>query len=1221
MKKMKNNIKRILATLCCVTLLVTGLSVSGWMKDTALAGDVRGTISIATGDVGYANSFGHINVAYTGMPSDYGRGIDFLDKEFVNKYVTFGGGMTDDDLFDSKNIFYLATDNIVQFNWTGRTNLFEKGWTFTIAQGAKLPYMTSTEEKAYVQLDAEYTYEVVSGREGYECIFRITKQKVETFSLNAEALIGTGVADGTGTLFHMSGSNLKDYRTIYAPMQGEEEYRDYISFGGVAFDKWEQKGLRFRYVLDGGTKCIQIESWGSLRNELSTGDQIVFYKGMPIYYTGIDGTEYKAELDGTYVYECIGSNADHNQLFEGIKIDENHHKYGINTIRYGTAVQGDETYINVTFDEASADSIRTSGYISADILEDLVVEKYVDIAGYSLKKARNMGMKIRFIPTANTLQFAFGTELLSKLKIGDRIILKKGMPVIYNNGGKLDSAVLNNEYMLTVASKDSSGMQFTCGLSEPYSLSLQTGERVEEAGSYYFDIRFAGEMFGDSKKQFEGDFTEQQMLFEQYFEVSGKSAAELLADGWVLRRYNLPGVYVGLRFYCPSGKFDLASGDYVMIKQGFPITYTTTSGQEKTVYADDDYGYLYNGSGFVYDNHIQAGDGNNDEEESTDVDQFGLDTPLVSTYTEGALHVADIPVTGTPFVYKNYLYQMLDATNLDFSACANSDKVQNGLTAQITLASADLQVLQVKLTDDAVSALQVGDQIVLKKNTPFAYNPEKADAIAKLDHKYVLRVTEKQGKEVCFQVELTGTYSFAEVFYHAESYMDVRFASNQDLSDAVNFEGTPIDDAYMKEYLEIAEHTYADLKEQGYTMASYSVPAFRGVRINFNTFDLTAGTVLLLKKGLPLSYTTTEGKKKTVYLDKTYGYTKNEQTAFVYDPNLTEIKETEEIAIGLADEAGSYKEGDGSERFNLNLAGGAIATSQYVQINLLDAAKTRDMVKVEGFTTEQLLTAGAQILFIPSAGVFQFAPGSLNWKDVSKITLEKGLAISYYDNGPKKAVLDDTYVYKVKKENNRYVMTRVQDYKVTITVDGVEKLSGKYKVGTKLDLAQYANPSKGKIMTIKMNGESIQEKTLVVSGHADVVIENRSDLCVVVFKDGKETIVVKEYGLHEKNIKIPFAPDRNGYDDSWEEFELVNDVITVQAIHTKRQTEPIVKIDGAVAEPEIEKTPENDDASDDVTSPQTGDMAKGGAWMLLMIVAMITIAEVLPSKKRKTVQK
>ena len=85
MKNMKNNIKRILATLCCVTLLVTGLSVSGWMKDTALAGDVRGTISIATGDVGYANSFGHINVAYTGMPSDYGRGIDFLDKEFVNK--------------------------------------------------------------------------------------------------------------------------------------------------------------------------------------------------------------------------------------------------------------------------------------------------------------------------------------------------------------------------------------------------------------------------------------------------------------------------------------------------------------------------------------------------------------------------------------------------------------------------------------------------------------------------------------------------------------------------------------------------------------------------------------------------------------------------------------------------------------------------------------------------------------------------------------------------------------------------------------------------------------------------------------------------------------------------------------------------------------------------------------------------------------------------------
>lgn len=1219
MKMMKKNRKRLLAALCCVALLVTGLSVSDWMKNTALAGDVRGTISIATGDVGYTQSAGYINVNYTGMPSDYSAGVDFLDKEFVNNYVTFGGGMTEEDLFDGKHIFYLATSGIVQYNWAGRTTPFEKGWTFTIAQGAKMPYMTTANEKAYVQLDAEYTYEVKNGRDGYDCLFGITKQKVETFSLKTDSLIGNGLEDGTGTLIFMSDSNVKDFQTIYSPMQNNEEYKEYINFGGISFDKWEQKGLRFRYVLAGTTKCIQIESWGTLRNELSTGDQIIFSEGMPIYYVGKDGNAYKAVLDGTYVYECIGSNADHNQVFEGIKLDSKHQSYGLNTIRYGTAVQGNETYLNVAFDSDSTDTITPSAYISADILEDLAVEKYVDIAGYSLKKARNMGMMIRFIPTANTLQFVFGTEALDKLEVGDRIVLKKGMPVIYNDNGVLDSAVLKEEYTLTVASKDNTGMQFTCTLSESYSLDLQLGERKEEVGSYYFDIRFAGGMFADSKNQFQGDFADQKSLFEQYFEVSGKTADELIADGWVLRRYNLPGVYVGLRFYCPTGKFDLTSGDYVMIKEGFPITYTTTSGKDKTVYADADYGYLYNGSGFVYDSNIESGDGDDKEEEFTTVDKFGLDTPLLSTYTEGALHVADIPVTGTPFVFKNYLYQFIDAANMDFSKCANGEVVQNGLTAQITLASADLQVLQVKLTDEAVAALQVGDQIVFKKNTPFAYNPEKPDAIAKLDHKYVLRVTEIRGKEVTFQVELTGTYSFADVFYHADTYMDVKFASAQDLSDAVSYENATIDSAIMKNYLQIAEHSYEDLQAQGYEMASFCVPALRGVRISFNTFDLTAGTVLLLKEGLPITYTTTEGKTKTVYLDRTYGYTKNEQTAFVYDPNLTEIKETEYITIGLANEAGSYKEVDGSERFNLNLSGGAIATSQYVQSNIMDDAKAREMVEVQGFTTEQLLAAGVRILFIPSAGVFQFVPGTLDWSDVSKITLKKELAISYYDNGPKKAVLGDTYVYKIRKENNRYVMTRVQDYKVTITVDGVEKLSGKYKVGTKLDLAQYANPSKGKIMTIKINGASSQEKTLVVSGHSDVVIENRSDLCVVVFKDGKETIVVKEYRLDEKNIKIPYAPDKNGYDDSWEKFELINDVITVKAIHTKRQTDPIVKISGAVAEPDVELQPEESGSDGQMASPNTSDMAKTGIWFALMLFAVAIAGTILLAQKRKEV--
>lgn len=1211
MKTMKKTIKRILAVVCAVTLLISGLSAAGFLKKTALADDAHSVISIATGDVGYKQSGGFFNVNYTDAPMDYKRGTDFLDEAFVEKYVSFSGGMTAEDLFEGKNIFYLATDGIIQYNWANRGKAFEKGWTFTIAQGTLIPYITTAEETAYVELDAEYTYEFKAGRDGYDNIVNVSKQKIVTYGMREGVLVGNGLSDGTGTIFTLSGENIKDFITKYNPMQEDEIYADYIDFGGASFSKWQEKGLQFRYVLDGATKCIQVEKWGDFRNDLAKGDQIVFKKGMPIFYMGTDGVEYKALLDATYVYHCIGSNAEHSQVFRSIKYSASHQAYGITTMSYGTATQGEEWYSNISFDQASAGTISPSIYVSEDIFGQQLAEEYVDIAGMTLKKARNAGMKLRFIPSANVLQLTFGEEAMNTLKVGDRIIFKKGLPVFYEDGSKMESATLKNEYMFTIISNTGNALQLTCEISESFALADKLGARKEEAGCYYFDALFTKEMFKDAKANFEGNFEDQQKLFEKYFEVSGKTASELINEGWYLRRYNLPGVFVGMRFYCPTAKFDLASGDYVMFKEGFPITYKTEDGQNKVVYADSDYGYRYNGTEFVYDESLNPGD-EGDKPVSSVVNKFGLDTSLVGTFDENGIQTMNVTITDQPFTVKNRLA-------LDISGDQIESPV-SGVTAQVILESADVQVLQVKLTDEAVNSLNVGDRITFKKNLSIAYNPEKPDEVAKLDDKYVLRVTAKEGKQVTFQVELTGTYGFAEVFYHAEVYMDVHFAAGSDLSDAIAFENATIDDTLMKEYLQIAEHTHEDLKAQGYRMAAYCVPALKGVRINYQNFDLTAGTVLLLKEGMPITYTTTAGKTKTVYLDRTYGYTKNEQTAFVFDPTLTEIKETEYLTIGLADEAGSYTEVDGSERINLSLSNGIIEASQYIQANILDDVKAREFISTDAYTAEQLSAAGAKILFIPTAGVIQFAPGTLSWDDVQKITFEKGLEVPFFDNGPKRAVLDDTYVYKIKKDGNRHIITRVQDYKVKITVDGVEVLNGKYKVGTKLDLAQYANTSKGKVMTIKVNDVSIQEKTLVVKEHADVVIENRSDLCVVVFKDGKETIVVKEYKLSDKKLDIPYAPDKNGYDDSWEDFKLKNGVVTVQAIHTKKQLEPVVKISGAVRDGAEGAKPETETGKTEggAILPNTGDSMQAGVWAGVSLLAMMAIAFVLLTKKRKT---
>ena len=222
MKNMKKTVKRILAVICAVTLLISGLSATGMLKKTALADGARGTISMAEGIFGY---IGYINMDYTGAPMDYKRGVDFLNEAFVDEYITFAGGMTANDLFEGKHQFYLATNGIVQFNWQNRVEAFEKGWNFSIAQGARIPYITTTEETAYVELDAEYTFEVKEGNSQYANIFQVTKHKVVEYGMN-EAMVGNGLVDGTGTLLMLTGDSLKDYQTKYGPIQSDETYAE-----------------------------------------------------------------------------------------------------------------------------------------------------------------------------------------------------------------------------------------------------------------------------------------------------------------------------------------------------------------------------------------------------------------------------------------------------------------------------------------------------------------------------------------------------------------------------------------------------------------------------------------------------------------------------------------------------------------------------------------------------------------------------------------------------------------------------------------------------------------------------------------------------------------------------------------------------------------------------------------------------------------------------------
>lgn len=202
------------------------------------------------------------------------------------------------------------------------------------------------------------------------------------------------------------------------------------------------------------------------------------------------------------------------------------------------------------------------------------------------------------------------------------------------------------------------------------------------------------------------------------------------------------------------------------------------------------------------------------------------------------------------------------------------------------------------------------------------------------------------------------------------------------------------------------------------------------------------------------------------------------------------------------------------------------------------------------------------------------------------------------------------------RDTGDYLISRIEFFHVTVNVDGTTCIDTKYRVGSTIDLSGYENTSKGKVMSIMVNGVSTQEKKLAVIEDMDIVVRNRSDLCVVIFQDEGTVYYVKEYVIGTKNLNIPDAPDKDGYDDSWEDFKLVNGVVTVNAVHVKKSNaKPIVELTSEDYGGDYVTTQENNNAGS--TSPQTGDGTTWTVWVLLCMLSA-AICFFMTRRRRKS---
>lgn len=903
---MKTLRKRMLAIVCCMVLCLNSFSGVGTVAKASERQAGAGTISIADTTLGFRWGTGYFNISYLSTVMDYkSNGANFLTPEFVDEYISFGGGMTYADLMDGMFTFYIATGNILQLNYVDRVNDFQPGWHFTIEQGAPLPYVNTAGSTAYMTLDKEYQFTFGEGKNGYDFLLTIEGYRTTTFSLEHGKLFGNGL--DVGTQFYFNDSNVTGWdHAYYVDIHNDASYAEYIDFNGAAYETVAEKGLKMRYILDGtSTKCLQIENWGDFRADsdvsdgkddtIKEGGQIIFKKGLPIYYTGKDGYNYKATLDATYVYVCQGSNSGNSQTFIGAKCEEtSSNTFGLLTSldkNNVTAAGVAEDYINFNYKTATGSPLTTTE-IYYDVLVQRITTDYIDFSGCSVD-LKAIGARLLYIPHANVLQFQLGDK--TAYRAGDTILLKKGMPIVWMPAGQntYSCVMLDDDYRITFKENEGGALTLDCTVGGTFGLAGTMGGRGEE-GIYYHNVHLAGNVFAADETFYgnpdgdtiagvtQGKFYDQATLLKKYISVPGKTGDELIADGWYLCRYNV-SAYSGLRIYYPTTSGYLKDGNEIIFRKGFPITYKTSDGSIKTITLDRDYGFVYKAgtATFAYDPTIYV------EEEATRPTTFSLPDRTLSGLKSEDKWTATVAIEDAPFPYEGDVVKEIDAEYIDFTNCANEEAVKADTKLVFALKGRYDQTIQLELGDNAVNALQEGDRILLKKGLVIVYSETDEQAVATLDDLYAISVTGKSENRITLDLGLTGSFSLSkDTFYFStsEKYANIRYVDGN-LSDARSFESA-MGGRVMRDYFAVSSKNYDSLKNQEYKLWNFYVDALKGLRFSCATYDLENGDYVVFKKGLPIVYTTNKGKERTVYLDKDYVFQNNGGTAFVYQNGM-----------------------------------------------------------------------------------------------------------------------------------------------------------------------------------------------------------------------------------------------------------------------------------------------------------------------------------------------
>ena len=679
-------------------------------------------------------------------------------------------------------------------------------------------------------------------------------------------------------------------------------------------------------------------------------------------------------------------------------------------------------YINMTYDGVPGDYAGGVNFFSEEF-----ANQYITYGGGMTYSDLSNGVFSFYLANSDTLQFNWSNNT-SGFTVGHSFTIAKGALLPYTTTESGTAYVeLDKEYTF-IFREGNTGNDYVVDI-EAYDTTTFSMKSLEDTGAPIAN----GKEGGGQNIHFEGitDYSakygwiENETIYSEYIEIPGVTF-EKLSDVGVEMRVILDGATCFQITEWGQLRSELGVGDQIILRKGLPIYYIGSDGATNcraTLDAD----YIYEVVGSNSDHDQIMGWTRVDENAAYNFIQ-GDYTTLLQGVDEQYINLEFL--NGSSVVSGSQVEMLTECQAeeyIDFAGFTVEEAYAMGVSMRFIPAAG---VIQMAFSPNAVSQMQVGDEIILKKGFAITYpTTGYGVATAVLTEDYAIRVTSNNGTNLGLHCECYTSFGLStEVFYYysGAGYMDIRYSLGS-FEDAESYETSVPDDA-MEGYLEISGIEENELASNGYSMREYHVEALKGLRVlvNSENFNLVNGSEIVFKKGFPLVYRLASGGTKTAYLDRDYGYRYNGEGAFIYDSSITgESVNPVVVEFELGSQAASYPEGD-YQKTNLPFSGAAVTADSSVDILADDA--TAEYIDILGMTTEEARARDMKILFIPSASVFQIVWGAdVAWiPSTGFVTFEAGMPVNYTSGGEEKTiVLAEQSTYVITNDGTEAVMKKV----------------------------------------------------------------------------------------------------------------------------------------------------------------------------------------------------